>query len=95
MNAVRQENAGFIVGTSVFAASMALLYLASTLYRAWPVGKAKRCFRVIEHSAIFILIAGKYTPLTPGVLHDGVFGWTLLRVIWGLAVAGVVLKAFF
>jgi hemolysin III len=94
MNAVRQENAGFIVGTSVFAASMALLYLASTLYRAWPVGKAKRCFRVIEHSAIFILIAGKYTPLTLSVLH-GVFGWTLLRVIWSLAVAGVVLKAFF
>lgn len=94
MHAVRQGNAGFIVGTSVFSASVILLYLASTLYHAWPIGKAKRCFRIIEHSAIFILIAGTYTPLTLGVLR-GTFGWALFGVIWGLAVAGVALKAFY
>jgi len=94
MHAVRQGDAGFIVGTSVFSMSMILLYLASTLYHAWPIGKAKRCFRIIEHSAIFILIAGTYTPLTLGILR-GAFGWTLFGVIWGLALAGVALKAFF
>jgi hemolysin III len=94
MHAVRHGDAGFITGTSVFAASMIVLYLASTLYHAWPIGKAKRCFRIIEHSAIFILIAGTYTPLTLGILR-GALGWTLFGLIWGLAIAGVVLKAFY
>jgi hemolysin III len=58
MYSLRHRNTGFIVGTSVFTVSMILLYLASTLYHAWPAGKTKRCFRVIEHSAIFVLIAG-------------------------------------
>jgi hemolysin III len=71
---------------------MVLLYLASTLYHALPVGRAKRVFRVIEHSAIFLLIAGTYTPFTLGVLR-GTLGWTLLALVWGIAVAGVTLKA--
>lgn len=94
MHALRHGDAGFIVGTSVFSVSTILLYLASTLYHAWPAGKVKRCFRIIEHSAIFILIAGTYTPLTLGILR-GAFGWTLFGVIWGLAAGGVVLKAFY
>ena len=92
LQAVRQGDAPFMVGASVFAATMVLLYLASTLYHALPVGRAKRVFRVIEHSAIFLLIAGTYTPFTLGVLR-GTWGWSLLGVVWGIAVAGVVLKA--
>jgi hemolysin III len=81
MHAVRQGNAGFIVGTSVFCASMIILYLASALYHAWPRGKTKRRLRILEHCAIFILIAGTYTPLTLGILR-GALGWTLFGVIW-------------
>lgn len=92
LHALRQGDAAFIVGASVFAATMVLLYLASTLYHALPAGRAKGVFRVIEHSAIFLLIAGTYTPFTLGVLH-GAWGWTMLGLVWGLAAAGVVLKA--
>ena len=94
IHAARQGNAVFVVGTGIFSATMILLYLASSLYHVLPKGKAKRCIRVIEHSAIFLLIAGTYTPLTFGVLR-GAFGWTLFVVIWGLALAGVALKAFY
>jgi hemolysin III len=94
IHAARHGNAGFIVGTIVFATSMILLYFASTIYHAWPIGKAKHCFRIVEHSAIFILIAGTYTPLTLGILR-GAYGWALFGIIWGLAIAGVVLKAFY
>ena len=93
IHAARQGDAGFIVGTSLFSVTMILLYLASALYHALPVGKAKRCLRIIEHSAIFFFIAGTYTPLTFGVLR-GAFGWTLFGIVWGLAAAGAALKAF-
>ena len=94
MQAERHGDTRFVVGTSVFAATMILLYLSSTLYHALPVGKAKRVFRVIEHSAIFLLIAGTYTPFTLGVLR-GAWGWTLFGLVWFLALAGVALKAFY
>lgn len=93
MHAVRHGDAGFIVGTSIFSATMIILYLASALYHALPAGKAKRVFRVIEHSAIYLLIAGTYTPFTLGVLR-GAWGWTLFGIVWGLAATGVALKAF-
>ena len=93
LHAVRLGDAGYIVGASIFAATMVLLYLASTLYHALPPGQAKRVFRVIEHSAIFLLIAGTYTPFTLGVLR-GAWGWTLLGLVWGLAIVGLALKVF-
>lgn len=92
-HATRNGDAGLIAGTSIFCATAILLYLGSTLYHALPAGKAKRAFRVIEHSAIFLLIAGTYTPFTLGILR-GAWGWTLLGVVWSLAAAGVALKAF-
>jgi hemolysin III len=93
MHAARHGDTGFLVGTSLFSVTIIFLYLASTIYHALPMGKAKRVFRVIEHSTIFLLIAGTYAPFTLGVLR-GVWGWTLFVVVWGLAIAGVVLKAF-
>ena len=69
-----------------------MLYLASALYHALPKNKAKRVFRVIDHSAIFLLIAGTYTPFTLGVLR-GAWGWTLFGLVWSLAILGVVLKS--
>jgi hemolysin III len=81
-----------IVGASVFGTTMVLLYLASTLFHALPAGRAKRVFQVLDHSAIYLLIAGTYTPFTLGVLR-GSLGWTLFGIVWGLAVAGTVAKA--
>jgi hemolysin III len=92
--AARHGNVGFVIGASLFSATTIFLYLASTLYHALPIGKTKRVFRVLEHSAIFLLIAGTYTPFTLGILH-GVWGWILLSIIWSLAAAGVVLKVFY
>ena len=92
--AVRYGSAWNTVGVSVFAASMISLYLASTLYHALTHEKAKRFFRVLDHSAIFILIAGTYTPFTLGVMR-GPLGWTLFGLVWGLALIGLVKKALF
>jgi hemolysin III len=91
LHAAHSGNSGYLVGCCIFAATMVLLYLASTIYHGLPAGEAKRVFNIIEHSAIFFLIAGTYTPFTLGVLH-GAWGWTLLGLIWGLAVIGVTLK---
>jgi len=84
--------AASVAGAAVFGTTAALLYLASTLYHALPRGRAKKALRVAEHSAIFLLIAGTYTPFTLGVLR-GPWGWTLLGLIWALAVGGIVLKS--
>lgn len=80
-----------LVGGAIFGVTLVLLYLASTLYHALPVCRAKQVLRVLDHSAIYLLIAGTYTPFTLGALR-GAWGWTLLAVIWTLAVLGVVAK---
>jgi hemolysin III len=81
-----------IVGASVFATTMVLLYLVSTLFHALPRCRAKRVFQILDHSAIYLLIAGTYTPFTLGVLR-GDWGWTLFGLVWVMAIAGTVLKA--
>jgi hemolysin III len=90
LSAVRHGGAARIAGGSVFAATTVLLYLTSTLYHALPRNRAKRVFQVLDHAAIFLMIAGTYTPFTLGVLR-GTWGWTLFGLVWGLALAGVVL----
>jgi hemolysin III len=90
--AVRRGDPAFIVGASVFAATIVLTYLASTLYHALPNNRAKRVFRVLDHGSIYLLIAGTYTPFTLGVLRGG-WGWTLFGIVWGLTVFGVVMKS--
>ncbi len=83
-----------IVSASVFGGSMIALYLASTLYHAVPVPKLKHFFRKLDHSAIYLLIAGTYTPFLL-VSMRGAWGWSLFGVLWGVAVVGCAFKAFF
>jgi hemolysin III len=82
---------GFFVGTIVFVMTMLTLYLGSTLYHAWPQTRGKCVLQVFDHSAIFLLIAGTYTPFALGPLR-GVWGWILLALIWALAIFGVTMK---
>lgn len=90
--ALQRGDVAGIVGASVFATTVVLLYLASMLFHALPGSRAKRIFQVLDHAAIYLLIAGTYTPFTLGVLR-GAWGWTLFGLVWGLAVAGIALKA--
>ena len=80
-----------VIGVSVFVAAIVAMYAASTLYHALPPGRAKRVFRVLEHCAIFVLIAGTYTPVTLVAIR-GVWGWALFGLVWLLAGAGILLK---
>ena len=81
-----------IAGASVFGVTMMILYLASTLYHAFPHSRTKRVFQILDHAAIFLLIAGTYTPFTLSVL-PGPWGWSLFGIVWGLAIFGIVLKS--
>ncbi|MHB1310413.1 MAG: PAQR family membrane homeostasis protein TrhA [Gemmatimonadaceae bacterium] len=91
--AVRHHDAWLVAGVAVFGASVALLYATSTFYHWMPHGTtAKRVWRVLDHSAIYILIAGTYTPFALGAMR-GVLGYALLALMWASAVVGVVLKS--
>ena len=89
--AIEVGNVRFLVGVSVFGGTMVLLYLASTLYHSISHETAKQLFRVFDHTAIFLLIAGSYTPFSLGVLH-GPWGWSMLAIVWTLAIIGITLK---
>lgn len=90
--AFRHGSSSFLIGTIVFTVTMLLLYLGSTLYHAWPHTRAKTVLQLFDHSAIFWLIAGTYTPFALGPLR-GVWGWMMFGVIWALAVFGTLVKA--
>jgi len=81
-----------VASSAVFGATLVLLYTASTLYHAIPNPRAKRVFRILDHSAIYLAIAGTYTPFTLGPLR-GPWGWALFGVVWSGAVAGIVFKS--
>ena len=87
-------NALHIVSFSIFGASLIVLYAASTLYHFSQAPKLRQRLNVFDHSAIYILIAGTYTPFTLVVLNGWV-GWTIFGVSWGLALSGVIFKLFF
>src|SRR5438874_5888880 len=82
----------FLMGTIIFTTTMLVVYLASTLYHCWPRTDTKSLLQVIDHSAIFLLIAGTYTPFALGPLHAR-GGLAMLGVVWVLALFGVIMKA--
>lgn len=92
VSALKRGDATGAVAAAVFAISLVLLYSTSTLFHAFRQGRAKRVFQVLDHSAIYLLIAGTYTPFTLGVLH-GTWGWILFGLVWSMALAGTLLKA--
>ncbi|WP_417664497.1 PAQR family membrane homeostasis protein TrhA [Pseudidiomarina donghaiensis] len=80
-----------VVSASIYGASLILLYLASTLYHAFPWPRIKAFFQQMDHAAIYVLIAGTYTPFALVNLR-GPWGWSLLGVVWGIAVVGVIME---
>lgn len=84
--------AASMVGTGVFGATMLILYFASTLYHALPAGRAKAFALRLDLGAIYLFIAGSYTPFALGA-PPGAYGWLLFALVWGVALAGAGLKA--
>ena len=82
-----------VVGCSVFAGTLVLVYLCSTLYHSLVRTRARHVFQILDHAAIYLLIAGTYTPFLL-VCMRGPLGWTMFGVEWGLALAGVIFKSF-
>lgn len=83
-----------VVSVTVYGATMLIMYLSSTLVHSFPPGKLKDLFEIFDHSSIYLFIAGTYTPLLLVILR-GTFGWTLFGVVWGIALIGIIFKAFF
>ena len=83
-----------VVSFSIFGSTLILLYLASTLYHSMSQSIAKKFLKVFDHSAIYLLIAGTYTPFALVTLR-GPWGWSIFGIIWGLAIAGILVKCLF
>lgn len=88
------EDSWHIVSFSIYGVSMVVLYAASTLFHASKPGKLRKRLNVFDHASIFFLIAGTYTPFTLVTLR-GNWGWSIFGVVWGLAIAGIILKLFY
>ena len=94
VSSVMHGTAWHVVSFTLFGSSMILLYLSSTLVHGFPAGRVKDFFEIMDHSAIYFFIAGTYTPFL-FLAIKGKLGWTLFGIVWGLAIAGTVFKAFF
>ena len=92
--AIRHGTAWHVVGCAIYGSTLICLYLASTLYHGIPSPRLKRALRILDHSAIYLLIAGTYTPFLLVNLRGG-WGWSLLGIVWGCAMAGIVFKFWF
>lgn len=94
VSAASKGTAWHVVSFTLFGATMVILYTSSTLVHAFPAGKAKDIFEILDHSSIYFFIAGSYTPILFLVVK-GPLGWTLFGIVWGLAIAGTVFKAYY
>jgi len=83
-----------MVSFSIYGATLVIMYLSSTFYHAFPFSGVKRVFKILDHAAIFLLIAGSYTPFCLVTLR-GAWGWSIFGVVWGIALFGIVFKAIF
>lgn len=92
--AVLHGDAWHITSSAIFGSTLVLLYGASTLYHSFQREDTRRLLRKFDHAAIFLLIAGSYTPFTLVTLR-GPWGWSMFGVVWGLALAGIILKFWF
>ena len=90
--ASRRGDAWRIVSFSIYGATLILLYLSSTLYHGFVNPRIKNVFRILDHSAIYLLIAGTYTPVTLTLMR-GAWGWTLFGLAWGIAIGGIIITA--
>jgi hemolysin III len=90
--AAQKGSAIRVVSSTVYGVTLVVLYASSMFYHALPSGRGKRVFGILDHAAIFLLIAGTYTPFALVTLAGG-WGWSLFAVIWGLAIGGIVLEA--
>jgi len=90
--ASRRGDAWRIVSFSIYGATLVLLYLSSTLYHIFLSLKIKNIFRILDHSAIYLLIAGTYTPVTLTLMR-GAWGWTLFGLAWAMAIGGIIVTA--
>lgn len=93
VHAARINDTWKIVSFSIYGATMICLFLSSTLYHSFNHPYIKRFFRILDHSSIFLLIAGTYTPVVIGTMRGG-WGWALFGVVWGLTIIGICLKIF-
>ncbi|MEA2022058.1 MAG: hemolysin III family protein [Candidatus Caldatribacteriota bacterium] len=90
--ATRSKDVWKIVSFSIYGTSLILLYLSSTLYHSIITPKIKNIFRILDHSAIYLLIAGSYTPITLTIMR-GTWGWILFGLVWAMAISGIILTA--
>jgi hemolysin III len=87
-------NSSHIISCTIFGFTLVLLYTASTLYHSFRKPNLKHLFKILDHSCIYILIAGTYTPFML-VTINGILGWSIFALVWSLTIIGVVLKVFF
>lgn len=85
-------NMWHVISTSIYGGTLVILYLNSTLYHALAKSRAEKVFRILDHSSIYLLIAGTYTPFALVTIKGG-WGWAVFGIVWGLAVLGIVFKA--
>lgn len=94
VHTIKSGNTGYIIGSMIFCLSLILLYTMSGTYHILHIGKAKKIFRTLDHSAIYILISGSYTPYLLGYF-DGTVKWCLFFIQWGMTLLGIIFKIFF